>query len=107
MAKVIPRTIIEKVGELSNLKRIVVKCLEVLYLDYSIIEMFTPSTVEHLLNGVISMIHDKEAILREYLYELKMQRWFSAEKLFVVKKTALHAILESNVEKKIGYRLVE
>ena len=77
MIKVIPRTIIEKVGNLSNLKLIVMRCLEILYLDHSIIDRFTSTTVEHILNCVINFIQDKKDAIRDFSMELKSQSWFS------------------------------
>lgn len=38
IVKVIPKTIIEKVGNISNLRKIVIKCMEQLYLEQNIID---------------------------------------------------------------------
>lgn len=60
MLKVIPKTIIEKVGNISNLRKVVLKCMEQLYLEQNIINKFTSQEVEHVLNCIIALLHDKK-----------------------------------------------
>lgn len=65
--RVIPKTIIEMVGNIQNLRKIVLKVIETL----SFISELSTSTVEHVVNRVIALVHDRKEGISLACTELK------------------------------------
>lgn len=81
--------------------------METLYLELSLIEQLSASTVEHVINRVTEFVHDKKDAVHLACEELKLCSWFDCSKLYAVKKAAIAAMIEADVEASVVWRLVE